>query len=267
MEHEASNGSAGVALRDRLLTLSERTHDGALERLAHGQLPAEEAAPTQQVCSDWINTSLMDAYKRTGDNEVFALLYELNHDSFRAAIKGLMSRFRTCVDADDVLQETFLNICRYPHNFVADEAKAFRSWAHRIVRNTFWRTISAVSRQPRPLLIDEEHPEPEDRSQRRPDRVVVEHEAAAVVNDAYVLFLSLYLSHFSRLPSQGQRLLTLAEIEGRPYASIAAELRVPVDRIKVSVFRARRRIMRGMQESLAALERAGEISAKENGEP
>src|SRR5262245_13328370 len=35
MEHDARNEAVAEQLRDRLLTLSERTHDDVLERLAH----------------------------------------------------------------------------------------------------------------------------------------------------------------------------------------------------------------------------------------
>ncbi|MBL8752650.1 MAG: hypothetical protein JNK15_05060, partial [Planctomycetes bacterium] len=60
-----------------------------LQRLAQGLPPHERAAiASDQDFLDWVSTTLMDAFKTTGDPEVFALLFELNRGSFLHSIQS-----------------------------------------------------------------------------------------------------------------------------------------------------------------------------------
>jgi RNA polymerase sigma-70 factor (ECF subfamily) len=256
MRHSTLGHAAGPALHGRLLELAARTHDGAVERVARGEPPRDGSTmATERERNDWVNTCLMDAFKNTGDAEVFALLFELNRSSFMQAISSRLRRCRTCVDADDVLQESFLNIYRYPHRFLADRADSFRNWGHRIVRNTLIGFFRGQARQPKPLFLDDDHEPPEDTHVLPPERVASDHESVDLVNHAFVLFLELYLRHFSRLSAREQRALTLAEIEGWCYRDIARDLGMAVANVKVLIYRSRRRIWRGMSDALAELGR------------
>lgn len=254
MRHPTIDHAAGPALHGRLLELAARTHDVALERVARGEPPRDGSTmATERERTDWVNTCLMDAFKNTGDAEVFALLFELNRSSFMQAISSRLRRGRTCVDAEDVLQESFLNIYRYPHRFLADRADAFRNWGHRIVRNTLIGFFRGQARQPKPLFLDEDHEQPADTHSLPPERVASDHESVDLVNHAFVLFLELYLRQFSRLTAREQRALTLAEIEGWCYRDIARDIGMSVANVKVMIFRSRRRICRGMSDALAEL--------------
>ena len=257
MRYPTLDHAAGPALHGRLLELAARTHDTALERVARGEPPRDGSTmATERERSDWVNTCLMDAFKNTGDAEVFALLFELNRRSFMQAISGRLRHCRSCVDAEDVLQESFLNIYRYPHRFLADRADSFRNWGHRIVRNTLIGFFRGQARQPKPLCLDEEHEPPADPHVLSPERVASDHESVDLVNHAFVLFLELYLRQFSRLSAREQRALTLAEIEGWCYRDIARELCMSVANVKVLIYRSRQRICRGMSDALAELGRS-----------
>lgn len=243
-----------TSLQARLLALWERTNDEALHRLADGLPPFDGAVfETAQQREDWLDTCLMRVFQRTGDNEAFALLFERNQASFLQAIRALLRRSRACVDANDVLQEAFLNICRYPHHFHAEAANAFRCWGHRIARNTTLRFLKRQSRQPIALLLDEESQQPQDLHTARPDRAAADHEDAAIVDRAYLLFLSLYLHEYERLRPRERRLLHLAEVDGRCYREIAARVHMQTANVKVAVFRVRQRLHRGMAELLAVM--------------
>jgi DNA-directed RNA polymerase specialized sigma24 family protein len=247
-------------LQARLLMLWERTNDTPLLRLAHGQPPIEGCAmATEQEHTDWVSTCLMAAFMRTGDPEVFALLFQLNCADFRSAIKGRL-RGNRCVDADDVLQAVFLNICRYPHQFLADQSGAFRKWGYTIVRNTVQWSIRQQARQPCPLPLEDECWQPADERAIPPGRAIVEHESAGIVDRAFVLFLGIYLFHFQRLSPREQRALTLVEIQGSCYRDAAHELGIPVANLKMLIFRGRRRILRGVQESLARIARMESVT-------
>lgn len=252
MLHVNHSQPAGATLRARLHELWERTGVVELEALAERRAPRADAVlVNEQDYSDWVSTCLMDAFKNTGDAAVFALLFELNRGSFLQAIQSSLRRAYQHVDPQDVLQEVFLNIYRYPHRFHADKADAFRGWGHRIARNTLLKFLKGQSRLARFLEIDEEAMQPEDLRTRRPDRAASEAETAAVVNHAYILYLQLYLLHFGRLSAKERQALTMVEIDGVSYRDAAQALGIRLENLKMVIFRGRRKIFRGMETSLA----------------
>ncbi len=238
-------------LKPRLIELWERTGDTTLKRLADGEAPRAGAAfETAQDRSDWLGTRLMENYKSTGDAQVFALLFEVSRPAFLIAIQGQLRRTSHHVDPQDVLQEVFLNIYRYPHRFDSDRADAFRNWGHRIVRNTLLKFLRGEGRRACLHSIDDDFQCADVRA-RSPARAAVDSEGAVLVNQAYLLYLSLYLVHFARLTAKEQRALTMVEVEGASYRDAAHELGIRVENLKMVIFRGRRKIYRGMTQSLA----------------
>jgi RNA polymerase sigma-70 factor, ECF subfamily len=243
-----------AALQGRLIELWERTGDQSLRRLAAGQGPADGIEiHSEQGYLDWVSTSLMECYKRTGDAAVFALLFELNRAAFLQAIQSNLRRSYLHVDPQDVLQEVFLNIYRYPHRFHADRADAFRGWGHRIARNTLLKFLKGQSRIAQFHDLDDEAVLPADPRARTPDRAASEAESAGVVNCAYLLYLQLYLQHFGRLSPKERQALTMVEVDGISYRDAAAALGIRLENLKMVVFRGRRKIFRGMEQSLELL--------------
>ena len=254
MLHSSLSPADRRVLVPRLMELWELTGDPALRRLADGSPPHAGALIDSEQCFwDWVSTSLMDCYKSTGDPKVFALLYELNRASFLQAIQAKLRRTYTHIDAQDVLQEVFLNIYRYPHRFLPDRADAFRGWGHRIARNTLLKFLKGQARLSHFRDLDEEAMQPEDTRSRRPDRAASEAESALVVNHAYLLYLQLYLLHFGKLSPKERRALTLVEVEGVSYRDAAADLGIRLENLKMVIFRGRRKIFRGMEQSLGTL--------------
>jgi len=266
MSSSLLSSSDRVALQGRLVELWERTGDQALRRLAAGQSPrAEIELPNEQAYVDWVSTSLMECYKRTGEAAVFALLFELNRAAFLQAIQANLRRSYLHVDAQDVLQEVFLNIYRYPHRFHADRADAFRGWGHRIARNTLLKFLKGQSRIAQFHDLDEETALPADPRARAPDRVASDAESARVVNCAYLIYLQLYLQHFGRLSPKERQALTMVEIDGISYRDAAAALGIRLENLKMVVFRGRRKIFRGMEQSLELLGKLHRLVAPATG--
>jgi|LakMenEpi03Aug12_release.lakeMendotaPanAssembly.Ray.scaffolds.fasta_scaffold54994_5 RNA polymerase sigma factor (sigma-70 family) len=262
MNHSPSSSSVGAALRARLAELWERTGDAALGELAAGRPPRPGASiATPQEVADWTSTCLMAVYQRTRDDAVLALLFECNRESFLQAIQQGLRRTWLRVDPQDVLQEVFLNICRYPTRFDADKIDAFRNWGHRIVRNTLLRLLKGQARHARLVPIDDESFQPEDRNQPQPDRAASEAEDFADLDRTYVLYLQLYLFHFAKLSARERRALTMVEIDGLPYRDAAAVLGIRPENLKMVVFRGRQKIQRAMAHHLAEAARATAPSA------
>lgn len=256
------------ALAGRLAELWERTGDPALHALAEGRPPrADVSIATEQQYVDWVSTSLMDCYKNTGESAVFALLFELNRGAFLQAIQGHLRRTFHPIDAQDVLQEVFLNIYRYPHRFHADRADAFRGWGHRIARNTLLKFLKGQVRLAQFRELDEEVVQPEDLRQPRPDRVAIDAESASVVNHAYLLYLQLYLVHFAQLSAKERQALSMVEVDGVSYRDAAAQLGIRLENLKMVIFRGRRKIFRGMERSLALLQSLGGEVERPSGTP
>lgn len=243
-------------LDERLLSLWERTGDESFRRLGRGEAPGGEGgALTEQERADWISTRLMHCYKETGDPQVFALLYELNRGPFLQAVQAQVRRSGAPIDPQDVLQEIFLNIYRYPHRFVAEKADSFRNWGFRIVRNTLLKFLKGQSKQARMGSLDDENVRPaEDPRVRDPRRSAEEAETAVIVDRAYLIYLNLYLMHFRRLSAKEQRALTMVEVEGATYKQAAAELGIRLENLKMVIFRGRRKIFRGMSRTLQDLD-------------
>ena len=256
------------ALRARLSELGSRTGSAELERLARGEAPTPGASvATPQLYVDWVCTILMDCFRRSEDPAVFELLFELNRASFLHAIEGNLRRASAAVDAQDVLQEVFLNIYRYPSRFEPDRAEAFRGWGHRIARNTLFKFLKRQTKLARFAPIDEEHTQPADLHDVGPERTASRSERAATVNCAYVLYLELYLRHFRELSQKEQRALTLVEVEGWSYRDTAADLGIRLENLKMVVFRGRKKIFRGMERSLVSLRALGAAAERDLAAP
>ncbi|MCC6673259.1 MAG: RNA polymerase sigma factor [Planctomycetes bacterium] len=244
------------ALAGRLLELWERTGDEGLRRLAEGKAPHDDAPMSEADRLDWVSTVLMDCYRNTSDSAVFTLLVEVNTDSFLHAIQSKLRRTVSHVDPQDVLQEVFLNIYRYPHKFLAERADSFRNWGHRIVRNTLLKSLKGESRSLRWISIDEDTVEREDTHERAPDRSAAEAESALLVDRAYLIYLSLYLLHYERLSAKEKKALTMVEVEGASYRAAADALGIRLENLKMVIFRGRRKIFRGLTRTLSELDSA-----------
>lgn len=255
METIAQIASDAALFRDRLYELWERTGLDSLRRLAEGWAPFadDEVVLDGPTYSDWLCTGLMHAYRETGDAQVFAQLFEISKGPFLASIEVKLRRYHPGVDPGDVLQEVFLNIYRYPARFQSDRADAFRNWGFRIVRNTMLKFLKGNAKNAGVASLDDEVIQAEDVRVRSPERSAAEAESARIVDRAYLLYLNLYLVHFQKLSPKERRALTMVEVEGASYKEAAAELGIRLENLKMVIFRGRRKIYRGLEQTLSEL--------------
>lgn len=214
---------------------------------------------------DRLSTELMGAYRETRANEAFTLLFELNQEGVLRLVYHHLRRSFFAVDANDVLQEVFFNIYRYPDRFDPSKPAAFRNWTHSIVRNTALKYSrraqrnhvvslgggASGDREDDVTLLD-----PEDESAHTPLEEAQQHEADHELVGAWLLYLHFYLDAYARLTPAEKRALFLVEVKGLPYKEAAAKLDLRVENLKMRIFRARRKVFTIMQRRFAGDEKA-----------
>lgn len=203
---------------------------------------------------DRISTALMNTYQRTEHQAAFDLLVELNRDSLLGAVRHKL-RGCTRVDAEDVLQEALLNICRYRMSFRGDASGAFRRWSHRIANNAACKVFRAELKHAIPSIEETTELDSAVAGGRPPWRVSSDAERAEHANTAFLIFLSLYHLEFQKLSARERAALALVELVGKTYRETAATLGVRMASMKMLIFRSRRKILRGITRSLATTTR------------
>ncbi len=72
---------------------------------------------------------------------------------------------------------------------------------------------------------------------------------------AYLLYLNVYLVHFGRLSTTERSALTLVDVERASYKETAKALGFSVEKLKMVIFRARKKVRRRISQSLDELGR------------
>lgn len=247
MEPIAQAFPAREDIAKRLRIAAEETRDSRL-------VEASEfvASGTYFEHRDLINTRLMEAFEKTGNGAIFALLYELNQQGFLYAIQNRIRAYRGLLEAYDVLQDVFVNIYRYPHRFDGEKPEAFRHWTNTIIRNTVLKHLRSTGRPFRLELVGETLAERVDDRIETPLHESMDHEDAAEVSRAYLLTLAFYLSAYTELSRREQNALQLVEVEGLGYRDASMLLGIKVENLKMVIFRARRKMYRSMRRRFAA---------------
>jgi RNA polymerase sigma-70 factor (ECF subfamily) len=146
-------------------------------------------------------------------------------------------------DAEDVVQESLLKVCRNLTRF--EGRAAFSTWLHRIVVNT------ALDRLRRPELRHDRVAESDEGERRAesvtavddqtPERLYDQAQAGAVVQRA-----------MARLSLVHREVLSLRELDGESYQEIASAARCPVGTVMSRLHHARRRLALELAPAYAA---------------
>lgn len=207
-------------------------------------------------------TGLMDLFRSTGMPEAFELLVRLTHPHLLRRAKRRCRSLGGILDPNEVVQDTFVNVYRYPDRFEARRPAAFRIWSATILDNVVRRGLRG-RRQRLPMRTCTS----EDLS-READPQAVEPQAAAIAGEdsrqtelAWQLFLHFYLQAFLALGDRERHVLQKVEVQGLRYHQLAGELGIRPEALKMVVFRARRRLF----ERMRLLVPSGESSGVEPG--
>lgn len=223
---------------------------GVLRRLERrGVLPGC-AGESSDAFENRIGTALMALYRDERSTEAFEALYAFSYASVRQWIQSLLSRGLAHLDPAELLQDTFVNVYRYPGAFRDEHAGSFRVWVRTIAGNIVRR---AGVRRGRFTFqeLPEGLQEPEDSRGNPLHRVQLEEQRRRLAG-AWMLFLAHYGEAWKDLSQRDRRTLHLVEVEGLSYEEAGRVLAVGRSNMKMIVFRARKRIAKRMRQAMNA---------------
>ncbi len=269
------DGAAAPAALERVhQRLQEVSREVGNASIDHLTAILEDGSRTADSKRDALSTQLMEFFRLYKSRATFGLLYELNGQHLLQQVAGRLRRYQSKADAQDVLQEVFVNIYRYPQRFNAAREDAFRVWTATIVRNTVLKHLRSLSRSGRAEITIDDLPEPSGAEKGEPLRGAIENESEAECRKVYITYLHLYLSFYQMLSSREQRAIHLVEVEEFSYRDAAAALEIKLESLKMVIFRARRKIHRSMRRVFEGLPHdlrparvpRGEVSAAQESE-
>ncbi|MBL8729590.1 MAG: sigma-70 family RNA polymerase sigma factor [Planctomycetes bacterium] len=224
-------------LRDRAITLL-----GCFAR-SLDSVPGAAAADRAQRDAA-LATALMDLFRCTGDRDVFDCLVQWATPPLLGRVRSRLRATGSSCDAQEILQDAFVNIYRYPDRFRAARPGAFAAWSSTIVDNAIRRHARQSRRGPAAITITSELlQECADEWMREPSLQAQDHEECAATVSAYALLLQAYLVSFRLLSDRERFVLEMVEVRGLRYAELAKVLRIRPEALKMVVFRARKRIL------------------------
>jgi RNA polymerase sigma-70 factor, ECF subfamily len=175
---------------------------------------------------------------QAGDQRAFEALVV----KYQRRIARHVARYVTrAADVEDVVQDTFIRAYRGLPSFRG--GSAFYTWLYRIATNV---ALSAVSRNPMPVLLGDDAPEerpdvfePGISDNENPERRLMASQIADAVERA-----------LSRLKPELAEPLMLYEVEGKTYAQIADMLAIPIGTVRTRIFRAREFVAKRLEPVL-----------------
>ena len=145
---------------------------------------------------------------------MFGMLVDRYQEAF---IRKASNILRSTESAEDAVQDTFLKIYKYSHQFQERENANFSSWAYKILTNTCYSYASK-------------------RTMELGDMDVHGNLDNSIGNEQ----ISLIQSVLSRLPTKFSRLLSLHFLEGKNYQEIATIENISLGTVKSGLYRAKK---------------------------
>ncbi len=166
--------------------------------------------------TDAEDAELLRAVAR-GDESAFARVY----DRYSPILLGLLLRIlRSRAEAEDVLQEVFLQVWQQARAFDPTRGRAF-TWLVTLARSRAIDRLRAVDSRERAAQRSAEDAPPDAAPQAWADEEAIRVERAEAVRDA-----------LGELPEEQRQVLVLAYLEGMSQSEIAAAKNQPLGTVK-----------------------------------
>jgi RNA polymerase sigma-70 factor (ECF subfamily) len=187
--------------------------------------PSMSSSATPEPEIEWM------ARIRDGDMEAFRCLVEAH----QARVVGTISKMLgSDAEAEDLAQQVFIRIWKSAPRY-RPTAK-FTTWLFRITRNLVFNEL----RRKRHFVDQaDEMPEPAERRDQEPDKVLMEGELQSAIQNA-----------IDQLPESQRLAIILRRYEGMAYEEIAAVMGTTVPAVKSILFRARAELRERLEKYL-----------------
>lgn len=233
-----------------------RSPDRALRLLAAHGASIDDIPGTREgdaaARASALATALMDLYRRTGQSDVFECLVEVAAPQLHVRVRSRLRSLGAQFDPQEVLQDTLVNVYRYPDKFAASRPGAFAAWSSTIVDNVIRRMLRRrrggveVICSPIEILMQQA-----DRNTPGPYRQASDHEEAADTARSFAILLHCYLQAYRQLTERERFVLQMVEVRQMRYAELAERLCIRPEALKMVVFRARKRVLDRIAQLLA----------------
>lgn len=190
--------------------------------------------PLSNPQTDAEDSELLRAVAR-GDELAFARVY----DRYSPILLGLMLRIlRSRAEAEDVLQEVFLQVWQRAHSFDPARGRAF-TWLVTLARSRAIDRLRSVGSRERAAQRSAEDAPPESEPVEWADAAAVRAERAEAVQAA-----------LAELPEEQRQVLVLAYLEGMSQSEIAAAKNQPLGTVKTRTRSALRKLSEALRVRL-----------------
>ena len=157
---------------------------------------------------------------REGDMEAFRLLVETH----QARVIGTISKMLgSDAESEDLAQQVFIRVWKSASRY--QPTAKFTTWLFRITRNL---VFNELRRKRHIVEHSEEIPEPAERVEKEPDRLLLEGELQKAIQEA-----------INELPETQRMAIILRRYEDMSYEDIAKVMETTVPAVKSILFRAR----------------------------
>ena len=176
---------------------------------AHPQIMSISPKPL----SEFNHSELLLTIGLNADKQAFTHLFEY----FAPRLKSfLMKQGTSDIQAEELVQETMLNIWRKSKQFDPQKASA-STWIYTIARNL---KIDAFRRNKRPTINIDDVAEPEDNSDGADKKVDISHRQKRVA------------SALEMLPPEQFKVVQMSFFEDKSHGEISVELGIPLGTVK-----------------------------------
>ena len=183
---------------------------------------------------DELDAELLRAVAR-GDEAAFARVY----DRYGPILLGLMLRIlRSRPEAEDVLQEVFLQVWQQARSFDPARGRAF-TWLVTLARSRAIDRLRAVDSRERAAQRSAADAPPDAAPQSRADEEAIRAERAEAVRAA-----------LAELPEEQRQVLVLAYLDGMSQSEIAAAKNQPLGAVKTRTRTGLKRLSEALRSRL-----------------
>jgi len=218
----------------RLKSISRTLRSKRLKELIHD-------IQNQEVDKNRVLSCLMVIFRDTRSIDVYNLLFNLSYKSFLALTFSKLKRYGPLMDPQDIIQEVYISIFRYPRSFREDHSNSFRNWSYTIIRNAIFKISKKLSTCPLPCDIDSNYADPQEKPTPLDD--LVKDEKNKDWTKLYCMSLSMYLHLYNTLLNAREKIaLHRIEVLGECYKDASEAMGVKLANFKMIVCRARKKI-------------------------